>query len=78
MSIHKSDFLAECLANYTNETMKAKAKMCSKLFSIFTECTGYRPEDLCLVEQRLSTETIYFFDLKHRYQTFGVSNEQKT
>ncbi len=63
----------ELIEKYINEGLQTKMKMQAKLFSIFTETTGYRPEDLCLVEQQIvkGTEytTIYFYDLKHRYQS---------
>lgn len=66
------------ISDYVNETAQARMKMQAKLFAIFTETTGYRPEDLCLVEQQIEKDfgkgftTIYYFDLKHRYQVAQV------
>ena len=60
------------IESYVSESLQTKVKLQAKLFAIFTETTGYRPEDLCLVEQQIvkGTEfkTIYYFDLKHRYK----------
>lgn len=60
------------IERYVSESGQARAKMQARLFSIFTETTGHRPEDLCLVEQQIvkgtEFQTIYYFDWKHRYQ----------
>ncbi len=64
----------DLITNYINESFQARVRMQAKLFSIFTETTGHRPDDLCLVEQQIEKDfgngytTIYFFDLKSRYQ----------
>jgi len=41
--------LNELIQTYINDSAKVRAKMQCRLFEIFTETTGYRPEDLCLV-----------------------------
>lgn len=65
------DKIGDLLHKYLVDSGTARMKMQSRLFSIFTETTGYRPEDICLVEKRVSEgteiKTIYYFDLKHRY-----------
>jgi hypothetical protein len=67
----------DLIQNYVNEGQQAKMKMQAKLFALFTETTGHRPEDLCLVEQQIKkgTEftTIYYFDWKHRHTTATTS-----
>ena len=73
----------DLITKYVCESTQTRAKMQSKLFSIFTETTGHRPEDLCLVEQQIIKDhgmgftTIYFFDFKHRYQTASTSEVSK-
>jgi len=67
------------ISDYVAESAKNRVRMQSKLFSIFTETTGHRPEDLCLVEQQIKKgneyTTIYFFDFKHRYQEVGFPSD---
>lgn len=67
------------ITDYVRESSQIRMKMQSKLFSLFTETTGYRPEDLCLVEQQIKKgneyTTIYFFDWKHRHQEVMVPND---
>lgn len=69
------------ISDYIRESAQSRIRMQNKLFSIFTETTGHRPEDLCLVEQRVvrgqEYTTVYFFDWKHRYQHV-VPSEQPT
>jgi hypothetical protein len=64
--------IEDLITKYVTESGQTRAKMQAKLFSIFTETTGHRPEDLCLVEQQIvkgtEYQTIYYFDWKHRYQ----------
>ena len=64
--------LDEQISMFLRSTEEQKNKMCLKLFDIFVSCTGYRPEDLCIVEQQVRDgeyfKKIYFFDLKHRHQ----------
>ena len=73
--------IEDLITNYVNESLQTRMKMQSKLFSIFTETTGHRPEDLCLVEQQIVKDrgegftTIYFFDWKHRYQSAETSHQ---
>lgn len=68
-----SDDVHSLITKYVNESLESKAKMCSRLFTLFTETTGHRPEDLCLVEEQIrkGTEfkTIYYFDWKSRHHT---------
>lgn len=70
--------IEDLISKYVNESQRARMKMQSKLFTIFTETTGWRPEDICLVEQQVVKDrgegftTIYYFDLKHRYQVASV------
>ncbi len=63
----------DLIGKYISESFQTKARMQAKLFDIFTQTTGHRPEDICLVEQQIvkGTEfkTIYYFDWKHRHQT---------
>lgn len=65
----------DLIQKYLTESAQTRAKMQAKLFSIFTETTGHRPEDICLVEQQIVKDrglgeykTIYYFDWKHRHQ----------
>lgn len=64
----------DLVGRYINESFQLRARMQAKLFSIFTETTGHRPEDICLVEQQIVKDrgqgftTIYYFDWKHRHQ----------
>ncbi len=63
----------DLISKYINEGLQTRARMQAKLFAIFTETTGHRPEDLCLVEQQIVKDcgmgytTIFYFDWKHRY-----------
>ena len=64
----------ELISRYVNEGLQHRARMQAKLFTLFTETTGYRPDDLCLVEQQIKKgiheyTSIYYFDWKHRHQT---------
>ena len=63
--------IEDLIARYVKEGTQTRASMQAKLFSIFAETTGHRPEDLCLVEQQVvkGTEykTIYYFDWKSRH-----------
>ena len=43
----------DMIQKYINEGQQAKVKLQSRLFTLFTETTGHRPEDLCLVEQQI-------------------------
>lgn len=76
MTDKRSDQLDDLLKKYVEAVAKTKADMTAKLFSVFVETTGHRPEDLCLVEERirdgLEFKTIFYFDWKHRHQTVGV------
>ena len=64
--------LDHALGEYMVKTGKIRQKFHSQLWEIFTETTGYCPQDLCVVEQRvqegLTFKTIFYFDLKHRHQ----------
>lgn len=59
------------ISDYLTKTLTLKSDMQSKLFTIFSETTGYSPEDLCLVERRLDgpteLKTIYYFDVKKNH-----------
>lgn len=46
------------LAKYLVESSGARAKMQAKLFSIFTETTGYRPQNEARMGKELGHETI--------------------
>ena len=63
--------VSQLVQDYIEDTLNLRAKMQDKLFRIFTETTGHRPEDLVLVEQRVSEgtafKTIFYYDWKHRY-----------
>lgn len=70
----------DLIQNYLAKSAKGRAKMQSRLFTIFTETTGYRPEDLCLVEQQivngLEYKTVFYFDWKHRHTTVAVTSTE--
>jgi hypothetical protein len=71
------------ITDYVKESAQTRVRMQNKLFSIFTETTGYMPQDLCLVEQQVQKgvneyTTVYFFDWKHRYMEVVASGEGKT
>lgn len=70
--------IEKLIEQYISESLQTRTKMQSKLFSIFTETTGHRPEDLCLVEQQIvkGTEykTIYYFDWKQRHQEVTIND----
>ena len=59
---------------YVQKTRELRMNFQNKLFSIFIETTGWRPQDICVVEKRLKTDnpveevTLFYFDLKHRYE----------
>lgn len=65
------------IADYVRRTAKIKTAFQNKLWTIFTETTGYRPDDICIVEQRITEgtemKTIFYFDLKHRHQQVEFS-----
>lgn len=70
------------LSKYLIESGSTRAKMQSKLFYIFTETTGHRPEDICLVEEQvkvgtLEYKTIYYFDLKSRHNSAEPQQRKK-
>ena len=73
--------IEDLISRYINESQATKVKMQAKLFDIFTQTTGYIPQDLCLVEQKIlkGTEykTIYYFDWKHRHQTIAHPSGDK-
>lgn len=75
--------IEDLISRYVNESFQTRAKMQAKLFTIFTETTGHRPEDLCLVEQQVEKDfgkgytTIWYFDWKHRYLE-AVTSEPPT
>ena len=72
--------IEDLIQKYVAEGSKTRARMQSKLFEIFTETTGHRPEDLCLVEQQIAKgteyKTVFFFDWKHRYQVGVLSGKE--
>ena len=67
------------IANYIKETARLRASFQSKLFSIFTETTGYRPDDICIVERKthhdLGEATVFYFDLKSRCNVLVATTE---
>lgn len=72
----------DLITRYINESLQTRARLQAKLFELFTETTGYRPEDICLVERQIKKdtgdgyETIYYFDVKSRYSTAETAREE--
>jgi hypothetical protein len=79
-----SDEIAGLIHDYQVKTAEMKARLQNRLFTIFTETTGYRPEDLCIVERQtkdsdgIGFKTVIYFDLKHRHEEMVLSKSTAT
>ena len=74
-----SEVMENLIQKYVSDSLEAKAKMISKLYTIFTDTTGFTPHDLCLVEEQVRRgaefKTLYYFDLKSRHRTAKIPSE---